>query len=216
MPQAVFGSVAFLAQCFLLQRPTNGYGKMTNAPHFNTIVGASCNELRHRLTLQDATDEDKRDLPLRSVQEFQCLRFPPIGAGQLGNNKVIGVRAQPLAERLGSYNDLRADREMHLVELLQAAFYFRCVTMDKEDVQRQMSAFRSAKDVSLEAGLWGRSHRRLGEIPGAGLSLCHTGPRECSDSKHMNSCKVSYWLTLNRQFSNGVRTDVFPERPRRC
>jgi hypothetical protein len=29
---------------------------------------------------------------------------------------------------------------MHLVELLQAAFYFRCVTMDKEDVQRRMSA----------------------------------------------------------------------------
>src|SRR5882762_4997325 len=168
MPQAVFGSVAFLAQCFLLQRPMNGYGKMTNAPHFNTIVGASCNELRHRLTLQDATDEDKRDLPLRS--------------------------AQPFAELLGSDNYLRADREMHLVELLQATFYFRCVTMNKEDVQRQMSAFRSAKDVSLEAGLWGRSHQRLVKILGASPSLCHTGPRECSDSKHINSCKVSRWL----------------------
>jgi hypothetical protein len=42
---------------------------------------------------------------------------------------------------------------MHLVELLQAALYFRYVTMNKEDVQRQMSAFRSAKDVSREAGL---------------------------------------------------------------
>ncbi len=68
MPQAVFGSVAFLAQCFLLQRPMNGYGKVANVLHFNTIVGASCNELRHRLTLQGATDEDKWDLPLRSVQ----------------------------------------------------------------------------------------------------------------------------------------------------
>src|SRR5205823_13212408 len=45
MPQAVFGSVAFLAQCFLLQRPMNGYGKVANVLHFNTIVGASCNEL---------------------------------------------------------------------------------------------------------------------------------------------------------------------------
>jgi len=45
-------------------------------------------------TLQDATDEDKRDLPLSIAQEFQCLRFPPIGASQLGNNKVIGVRGQ--------------------------------------------------------------------------------------------------------------------------
>src|SRR5437762_10540713 len=76
MPQPVFGSVAFIAQCFLLQRLMNGYRKMTNVPHFNTIVGSSCNELRHRLTLQRAPDEDKRDLPLRSVQEVQCLRFP--------------------------------------------------------------------------------------------------------------------------------------------
>ena len=48
--------------------------------------------------------------------------------------------SQPLAELLGSDN-YRADREMHLVELLQATFYFRCVTMNKEDVQRRMSAF---------------------------------------------------------------------------
>src|SRR6266403_4188956 len=161
MPQAVFGSVAFLAQCFLLQRPTNGYGKMTNAPHFNTIVGASCNELRHRLTLQDATDEDKRDLPLRSVQEFQCLRFLPIGAGVLGDNKVKGVRGQPFAKLLGSNNDLRTAREVHFIELSQASFYFRCVTVDKEDVQRRMSAFRSPQGISLEAGLWRRSHQRL-------------------------------------------------------
>ena len=93
MPQAVLRSVVFIAQCFLLQRPMNGHRKMANMIHFNTIVGASCKELRHRLTLQGATDEDKRDLRLQSVQEFQCLRFPPIGTGILGNNKVIGVRA---------------------------------------------------------------------------------------------------------------------------
>ena len=104
------------------------------------------------------------------------------------------MRAQPFAELLGSDHYLRADREMHLVELLQATFYFGCVTMDKEDVQRRMSAFRSAKDVSLEAGLWGRSHQRLGKIPGASPSLCHTGPRECLNSKHINSCKVPCWL----------------------
>src|SRR5882724_4148235 len=118
MPQADLGPVAFLAQRFLIQSPVNGYGKMTNVTHFNAIVGASCNELRHRLPLQDTTDEDKRDLPLRSVQEFQCLRFLPIGAGVLGDNKIIGVRAQPLAELLESDNYLRADREVHLVELL--------------------------------------------------------------------------------------------------
>src|SRR6267143_201517 len=111
----------------------NGYRKMTNVIHFNTIVGSSCDELRHRLTLQDATDEDKRDRPLRPVQEFECLRFLPFGAGVLDDNKVIGVRAQPFAKLLGSCNYLRADREMHLVELLEAAPYFRSVTMNKED-----------------------------------------------------------------------------------
>src|SRR5437773_2410647 len=65
---------------------------------------------------------------------------------------------------------IRADREMHLVEFLEAAFYFRCISMDKEDVQRQMSAFRSAQGVSLEAGLWGRGHQRLGKMPGASPS----------------------------------------------
>src|SRR5882762_1264407 len=111
MPQAVLRSVAFIAQCFFFQRPMNGYGKMTNVTHFNTIVSASCNELRHGLTLQDTTDEDKRDLSFRSVQEFQCLRFLPIGARVLGDNKVIVVRAQPFAKLLRSNNYLRADRE---------------------------------------------------------------------------------------------------------
>jgi len=51
MPQAVFGSVAFIAQSLLIQSPMNGYGKMTNVAHFNAMVGSSCNEFRHRLTL---------------------------------------------------------------------------------------------------------------------------------------------------------------------
>jgi hypothetical protein len=41
---------------------------------------------------------------------------------------------------LGSYNDLRTDREMHLIELLQAALYFRYVSMNKQDAQGRMSA----------------------------------------------------------------------------
>src|SRR6266852_677186 len=158
MPQTVFGSVVVITQCFLIQSPMNGHRKMTNVIHFNAIVSASCNELRHRLTLQDATDEDKRNLPLRSVQQFQCLRFVPIGAGVLGDNKVIGAPAQPLAKLLGSNNDFRGDREMHPVELLHAALHLRCVTMGKKDVQRRMSAFGSAQGIALEAGLGGSGH----------------------------------------------------------
>ena len=60
--------------------------------------------------------------------------------------------------------------------------------------------------------MWGRSHQRLGKIPGASPSRCHTGPRECLNSKHINSCKVSHWLweMPNRQFSYKVRTTYFP------
>jgi hypothetical protein len=68
------------------------------------------------------------------VEEFQCLRFPPNEAGVLDDNNVIGMGAKAFAELFGSYNDLRADREMHLVELSQAALNLDCVTMKKEDV----------------------------------------------------------------------------------
>src|SRR5258705_11010333 len=33
----------------------------------------------------------------------------------------------------------------------------------------------------------GRSRQRLVKILGASPSLCHTGPRECLDSKHINT-----------------------------
>jgi hypothetical protein len=59
------------------------------------------------------------------VQEFQCLRFPPVGAGVLGDNKVTGAPAQPFGKLLGSYNYFCVDREMQLVEHFQAALYFR-------------------------------------------------------------------------------------------
>jgi hypothetical protein len=192
MPQAVFGPVALVAQGLLIQSSKNGYGKMTNVPHFDAIVGSSCNELRHGLALEKATDEDERDLPLRSVQEFQCLRFLPIGAGVLGDNKVIGVRAQPFAKLLGSTNYLRAHREVHVVELLNAARYFRCVTMNKEDVQRRMSAFGSAQGDSFEAGWWGRSHWKLANILGGQSSRCHAGPRDCFGSKQLKSTTGGY------------------------
>src|SRR5258708_7814635 len=141
MSQALLGSIAFVAQCFLIQSPMNGHGKMTKVIHFNTIVGASCNEFRDYLPLHGASDEDKRDLLPRLVQEFQCLRFPPVGAGILGQNYVIGLRAQSFGKLLGSFNYLRADREMHPLKFLQTALHFCEVTMNKEDVQRRMSAF---------------------------------------------------------------------------
>lgn len=141
MPQADLGSVAFIAQRFLIQSPMNGYGKVTNMIHFYAVVSSSGNELRNSLTLQGTTNKDEWDLALRQVQELECLRFPPMGAGVLGDNKVIGVRAQPFAKLLGSCNCLCTDREMHFVELSQAVLYFRGLTMKKENVQRRMPAF---------------------------------------------------------------------------
>jgi hypothetical protein len=89
-----------------------------------------------------------------------------MGARVLSDNKVIGVRAEPFAKLLGSYNYLRTDREMYFVELSQAALYFRCLTVKKEDIQRRMSALRSAQGVSLEAGWRRRGHGEPGKIFG--------------------------------------------------
>jgi hypothetical protein len=63
------------------------------------------------------------------------------------------VRAQPFGKFLGSYNYLGVNREVHPFQFLQAALYFRYVTMNKEDVQGRTSAFYSARIFSLEVAL---------------------------------------------------------------
>jgi len=54
---------------------------------------------------------------------------------------------------------------MHLVELFAGNALLPLCDYEQEDVQRRVSAFRSAQGVSLEAGLWRRSHQRLGKFP---------------------------------------------------
>ena len=68
------------------------------------------------------------------MQEFQCPCFAHRGDGVLSENQVIGMGAQTFAELLGSCHDLRADGEMHLVELLQATLNLPGVTVKKKDV----------------------------------------------------------------------------------
>jgi len=55
------------------------------------------------------------------------------------------------------------------------------------------------------------------KFPEPVLPFAILAPESVRISKHINSCRVSHWVweTLNRQFSNEVRTNVFPERPRR-
>jgi len=48
--------------------------------------------------------------------------------------------------------------------------------MDKEDVQRRMSAFRAVMDVSLD-GLVGFEASELGKIPGAVFPFAILNPR---------------------------------------
>src|SRR5882757_7540409 len=57
--------------------------------------------------------------------------------------------------------------------------------MNKEDVQRRMSAFRSARSVSLEAGWRGGSHGDRGNIHGGQSFPLPCWPRECFGSKHL-------------------------------
>jgi hypothetical protein len=127
----------------------DGYGCGLSAPMFisferlrlyrrrSSSVTQFCSSLR--VTLQRARGDHKRDLPLRLVQEFQAIGFLEVGGGVFGCNKVIVVRAWSLRKLLGSYNDLRVDRELHPFKFLQAALYFRYVTLKKEDKQERMS-----------------------------------------------------------------------------
>ena len=73
------------------------------------------------------------------MQEFQGIGFPEVGAEVLGDNKVIVVRAWSLRKLVGSYNDLCVDRELHSFEFLQAALYFRYVTVKNENKRGRMS-----------------------------------------------------------------------------
>src|SRR6267143_2590545 len=62
----------------------------------------------------------------------------------------------------------------------------------KEDVQRRVSAFRSARGVSLEAGWRGRSHWDQGQIHGGQPFPLPCWPRECPDSKHLKPTTGGY------------------------
>src|SRR6266576_3539307 len=133
MPQPVFGSVAFLAQCFFLQRLMNGYGKMTNVPHFNTIVGSSCNELRHRLTLQRETVAEFITRGAYDCIEMGHIGHLPVAVHQALQEKALReerdraenglrhseARYRALAGNL-SYGICRCDRDGKFLEVNEA------------------------------------------------------------------------------------------------
>ena len=99
----------------------NGDRQMTNAIHFNTVGGTFQDQLRSGFAFQAVDQEDEGDVLLHLVQEIQHLRFLPVRAGVLGNNKVKALRTESPGELLGSHNNIRADREAHPFEFIQTA-----------------------------------------------------------------------------------------------
>jgi len=148
------------------QSSMNGDGKMTNVVHFDTVVGAFCNEVR-TVSRCKVLPTKIRGSACSIVQEFQCLRFPPVGAGVLGDNKVIA----PLHSRSVNSSEFATTSaltgEMQLVEHFQAALYFRYVTMTK----------RMCKGGCLSSDPLGASRLRpAGGVEAIGTKEKFTGP----------------------------------------
>jgi hypothetical protein len=84
MSQLPFGTIALIAQGFLIERPMNSYGQMSNVVDFDTIGSTIQDELRSGFAFQAVNQEDDRDVFLKLLQELQHLCCRPAGAGVLG------------------------------------------------------------------------------------------------------------------------------------
>src|SRR6266566_362099 len=115
---------------------------MANVLHFNAKGSALQGKLRSVFELQAMAQEDEGKVLLHLAQEVQRLRFVPIWAGILGDNKVKELRTELFSELLGCHNYTRADRESRPLELIQAALNCRHGTMNKEDSQKISLAFK--------------------------------------------------------------------------
>jgi hypothetical protein len=131
MPQMFLRTVALHAQIILTQCPTNGHWKVADVIHFDTIGSAVRNELRHDFQWRLVGHKDERDRVIHLVQEFQGWRSLPIGGRVLGQNNVVGLRAQAFGKLLGARNYIGADVEMCQAELPHAAPHLHNVTVNK-------------------------------------------------------------------------------------
>src|SRR6266849_994673 len=113
---------------------------MANAIHFDTIGSTFQDELRSGFAFQVADQKDDRDVLLHLAQEVQHLRFSPVWAVVLGHNKFKELRTESFGELLGSHHYIRADRESHPLEFIQAALDICYSTIHKEDSHEILSA----------------------------------------------------------------------------
>jgi len=60
MPQVLFRPITLHPQIILTQGSANGYGKVTNVIHFNTIGSAVRNKFRHGFEWQSVRNKDDR------------------------------------------------------------------------------------------------------------------------------------------------------------
>jgi hypothetical protein len=100
------------------------------------VDGAGSDELGQGFTPGAGGHEEQWSLSHGLLQELQGLRPFPTGAGVLGYNDVIRLRAELLSALRQVQDDIRADDKPGFLELLQAVVYDLSIAVDEQDAER--------------------------------------------------------------------------------
>src|ERR1700722_14684322 len=140
MPQVLLRSITLHPQIILTKGSTNGYGKVTNVIHFNTIGSAVRDEFRHGFEWQSVRNKDDRYGVFHPAQCLQRLRSLRIGDGMRCNDNVISLCLQAFDKQLGSGGYFRTHVEMCTFERTHTELYIHNVAVKKQNTQGLASA----------------------------------------------------------------------------
>jgi hypothetical protein len=142
MPQLFFGSVAFFPQILFVQNPPNSYGKTSDAIHFDTIVDAILGEFDCGFSSQCVCYENERCSEFLLAQKLNRLRPLAVGVATFSYDKVVPLRGHAFGHFLDILSNMGSDYESHAVQLVQAALYSSCITMNEQNLHGLPTAGR--------------------------------------------------------------------------
>ena len=136
---------------------------MADAIHFNTIGSTLQNELRSGFAFHAVDQKDERDILLHLAQGGPAPAFlASLELGYSATTRSKSCERSRSSELLGSHNYIRADRESHPLEFMQAALNICQGTMNKEDSHEISSELRYVESGSsfnlLEVEFRSRRH----------------------------------------------------------
>lgn len=88
--------------------------------------------------------EEQGDLLHRLMEELQSLRSFPTRTGVFGNHYIVRLGVKPFRTLCQVQDKIGADGELRFIELLQAAVYRVCITVNEKDAEGGASVGRRA------------------------------------------------------------------------